>query len=246
MAAILIGLGALCAAYGMFIMLAWSGTPFFVVWYALGALFAGIGTLLHRGTWGQLPTALRVGAPALGAVAAAMLAVALGLIVTQSHAPAPADLDALVVLGAQVRADKTPTPVLQYRLDTAASYLRQNDRTMCIVSGGQGFNEPCTEAQAMAAYLVAAGIDPNRIVLEDRSANTVENIALSKRLLPSSRASVGIVTNDFHCYRAGRIAKAQGLERSCTIAARSNPANFPNNALRECMGIIKDKLTGHI
>lgn len=115
-------------------------------------------------------------------------------------------LDYIIVLGAQVRKDG-PSPVLKYRLDKAVEYLNENPDTVCIVSGGQGSNEPWTEAEGMAQYLQEKGIDTARILTEDQSQTTEQNITNSKMLMKEG-ASVGIVTNNFHVFRALQIAKS--------------------------------------
>jgi uncharacterized SAM-binding protein YcdF (DUF218 family) len=101
-------------------------------------------------------------------------------------------------------------------------------------------NEPFSEAKGMADYLIKKGVDPDRILLEDQSTNTVENILYSKKLLENDDQNVGVVTNNFHMFRAIHIAKAQGLKNVCGIAAPSNTVYLPNNVLRECLGILKD------
>ena len=100
------------------------------------------------------------------------------------------------------------------------------------MSGGQGYNEPCTEAQAMADYMEAAGIEKDRLILEDESMTTQKNIKNSKKYIRDG-ASVGIITNDFHMFRAMQITKGQGLKSAEAIAAGSNPLYLPNNMLRE-------------
>lgn len=148
-------------------------------------------------------------------------------------------MDYLIVLGAQVR-ENGPSAVLQYRLDAALSYMQENPETICIVSGGQGVNEPFSEAKGMSDYLISHGILSERIILEDTSRNTVENIRNSKALIRNFDGSVGIVTNNFHVFRAVGIAKAQGLGDVYGISAYSHPLYLPNNVLRECCGILKD------
>ena len=115
-----------------------------------------------------------------------------------------------------------PSPVLKYRLDKAVEYLNENPDTVCIVSGGQGSNEPWTEAEGMAQYLQEKGIDTARILTEDQSQTTEQNITNSKMLMKEG-ASVGIVTNNFHVFRALQIAKKYGLSDVCGIAADSTP-----------------------
>lgn len=114
----------------------------------------------------------------------------------------------MIVLGAQVHADK-PSVVLKYRLDEAILYLNENPETVCIVAGGQGKNEPYSEAYGMAQYLMQNGIDKDRILLEDQSKTTEENLRYSRKFLPEG-AKVGIITNDFHMFRALQIAKNRG------------------------------------
>lgn len=99
------------------------------------------------------------------------------------------------------------SPVLKYRLDKAVEYLNENPDTVCIVSGGQGSNEPWSEAEGMARYLQEKGIDTARILTEDQSQTTGQNITNSKKLMKEG-ASVGIVTNNFHVFRALQIAKS--------------------------------------
>ncbi|MFR6589470.1 MAG: YdcF family protein [Gallintestinimicrobium sp.] len=72
----------------------------------------------------------------------------------------------------------------------------------CVLSGGQGSNEPVSEAQGMYDDLVKKGIDPKRLILEDQSTNTVENLRFSRKLIPREVQKVGIVTSNFHVYRA--------------------------------------------
>ena len=246
MARALIGIGAVCAAYGVTVMFVGSGTLFFAVWYVIGAALAGTGLAVRSGAWAALPSAARA---TITVVASAMLALALGIgVVVMANAAATpsAGLDEIIVLGAQVRPDGTPSTVLRYRLDAASAYLRENPGTRCIVSGGKGGNEPCSEAECMATYLCESGIDESRIVLEDRSRSTVENLRYSRELLASDTDRVGIVTNDFHVFRACSIAVRQDLTGVCGISAPSDPWFLPNNLLREVACVAKDFLLGNI
>ena len=248
MALALIVLGAVCAAYGVTVMLVGSGTLFFAVWYAIGAVLAGAGFAARAGVWAALPAAVRTAATVVTAAAVALM-FGIGAVVMGNAAAATAPepgLDEIIVLGAQVRPDGTPSTVLRYRLDAAAAYLRENPDTRCIVSGGQGGNEPTSEAECMASYLRKVGIDESRITLEGRSRSTVENLRYSRELLDSATDRVGIVTNDFHVFRACRIAARQGLTRACGISAPSDPWFLPNNLLREVACVAKDFLLGNI
>lgn len=244
--ALLVVLGALCVVGGIMVMLLNSGTLFFAVWYVLGALLLGAAWLTHADVWAKLPPAvLRGGAVLLGAVALAMAA-ALGAIFTEFGATGTPDLDYIVVLGAQIYDNGSPSPSLKYRLDAAVNYLRENPRTICIVSGGKGPNEPYPEAQGMASYLRKHGVESERIIEEPRSTTTRENVENAKALMDSHTSSVGIVTNNFHVYRAVRTARKAGLANACGIAGYSTPLYLPNNLLRECLALIKDVATGNV
>ena len=246
MSILLIALGAAAIVYGASVMLIWSGSAFFAVWYVIGAALSGCGIAMRLGAWQALPRALRMFVGVAAALAAAATLGVAALILTTAHEPAPEGLDELVVLGAQVRPDGSPSTVLRYRLDTAADYLRENPSTRCIVSGGKGANEPCSEAEAMDLYLESCGIDAARIELEDASTNTVENLRNSRALLADAGDAVGIVTNDFHVLRATRIAAKQGYANAHGIAAPSDAWYVPNNVLREVMGVVKDFLFGNM
>lgn len=237
---ILIVLGMLAIIYGIMILGVGSGTKFWLVWEAIGLFFLLWALLLHMGVF---ISHKRIGIffHTMVAMTAVVLAVFCGMIACEFTSKGQKNLDYIVVLGAQVR-ENGPSVVLKYRLDAAIIYLKENSNTKCIVSGGQGVNEPFSEAEGMADYLIRNGIEKERIFWEDQSTNTVENIRYSKELLEESYQGVGVVTNNFHTFRAVRIAKAQGLKGVCGIAADSNKFYLPNNVLRECCGILKDWL----
>ncbi len=251
MAAVFVALGVLSAGYGLIVLAAGSGTAFFAVWLALAAALLGLAAAARRGLWGRLPVPARRGiAAAVGAALVLFVAVE-GAVATGFGQRGEPDLDYIVVLGAQVREDG-PSTVLRHRLDAAYDYLVANGCTVCVVAGGQGPNEPWTEAQGMADYLVGRGIDPGRIVQEGASASTVENITNSMALMGTDARGgadgprVGIVTNNFHVFRGVRIARALGLDGACGIAAPCDPWYLPNNLLREFFGTVKDFMAGNL
>ena len=119
--------------------------------------------------------------------------------------------EAVIVLGCQVRGEE-PSVMLAKRLDAAIEVLSEYPDAVCVVSGGQGSGEDISEAEAMRRYLVGRGISEARVISEDKSTSTRENIAFSAEILKEydiSRAV--IVTSDFHQYRAGLYAKRNGL-----------------------------------
>ena len=231
-------LGLLCLVYGMIVAIAGSGgTKFFVVWIGIAVIFFAFAGVLHMGLWEKIPQAVKWIAGILCGIFVISFVGIEGLIISQMKAQGEPKLDYIIVLGAQVHADK-PSVVLKYRLDEAILYLNENPETICIVSGGQGKNEPYSEAYGMAQYLMQNGIDKDRILLEDQSKTTEENLRFGRKFLPEG-AKVGIITNDFHMFRALQIAKKQGLSDVCGLAADSTKFYLPNNMLREYFAEIK-------
>lgn len=235
---ILIVFGLLSVLYGFLILQVGSGTSFWLIWELIGICFFCLAVLVQKDFFVIYK---KLGMMFNGAVAVGVIALVIlcGIIGTEFTATGTKDLEYIIVLGAQVRKDG-PSVALKYRLDKAIEYLNENPDTMCIVSGGKGANEPFSEAEGMSEYLLKNGVEKERIILEDKSTNTAENLKYSKILLKQSYENVGIVTNNFHMFRAIQIAKKQGLSNVCGIAADSNVLYLPNNVLRECLAILKD------
>ena len=127
-----------------------------------------------------------------------------------SHQEPPQEADYLIVLGARVKGE-VPSLSLQYRIDAAAAYLLENKQTIAIASGGQGPDEDISEALAIQRGLIKLGIDESRILLEDRSTSTYENIMYSKELISDVSGTGIVVSNGFHLYGAVLMADDQEL-----------------------------------
>lgn len=143
----------------------------------------------------------------------------------------------LVVLGCQVRGT-SPSLMLNERIDAAYDYLVQHPNAVCIVSGGIGPGEKISEAQCMYEHLVERGISADRIYQEDRSTTTAENMTFSKEILDREGLgnSIAITTNEFHEYRARRIAYKYGLQ-SIPVSAKTAGWLFPTYYVRELYAI---------
>ena len=154
--------------------------------------------------------------------------------------PPPAGPDAVIVLGCKINGTQ-PSKMLRRRLDVAAEYLLAHPDVICVVSGGQGADEVCPEAVVMANELMEAGIAPDRILLEQNSSSTQENIAFSCDLLRSEGYAVQhitIVTDSFHQMRAAVYARRGGLLVS-GISSSAPWGLFPSYWVREWPGILK-------
>lgn len=146
-------------------------------------------------------------------------------------------LDYVIVLGAGLNGEK-PTRPLQLRIERAYRYLTNSPNTIAIASGGQGSDEIISEAQAIKNELVALGIEPERIILENQSTSTEENIKFSYEMIEDTDCSVGIVTNSFHIYRAKMIANMQGHDGVVGVPAQTLFPVGIHYVVREAAGVI--------
>ena len=238
-------LGLMCITYGLHVKAQNYGTAFFVIWILLGLIGIGLCVAIYFRLWSKLPKWIKIPFCAILIIGVGIFVWVEALIYSQVDAEGEKDLDYIIVLGALVYEDG-PSSILSARLNAAIRYMDDNPDTKCIVSGGQGYNEPFSEAEGMKRYLVSKGIDESRIIMEDQSVNTVQNIVNSKKLIESEDAKVGIVTSNFHVYRAVKIAKKQGIEDACGIAGYVVPEFMPTNMFREFFGVVKDTLAGNM
>ena len=155
----------------------------------------------------------------------------------------------VIVLGAHVSGEE-PSRSLKMRLDKAVSYAEKNESTIFVVSGGQGNDEKISEAECMYRYLTTHGVKPSHIVLEDKSTSTFENLTFSKRIIEEREGklsdSIGIISNNFHVFRATRIASKLGYQNVKGIAAKGDVVLQDNNMVREFCGIMKDLVCGNM
>ncbi|NHM32091.1 YdcF family protein [Neobacillus terrae] len=153
------------------------------------------------------------------------------------EAVVPKDADYLIVLGARVKGT-VPSLALKYRIIAAAECMKKHGRVIAIASGGQGSGEEISEAEAIKRGLMKRGIDEARIILENKSTTTSENLAFSKKLIPSDANKGLIVTNDFHMYRAMSMAKDDLLQVSA-LPAETPWIAVPKSYSREYLAITK-------
>lgn len=240
-------LAVLCMLYCLSIMFFMGyGTLFFLIWGVMALALTGMSFLFFCPECSErIPKLLRRGFLTVMVSGMLLFVFVEGLILGGFGQHAEPGADVVIVLGAQWKS-KGPSYVLAKRLDAALAYLKDNPDAKVIVSGGQGSDEPISEAAGMAGYLEAAGIEPERILQEDASTDTGENLEFSAELLDRTQDRVVIVTNNFHLYRAMKIAQKKGYVHVEGLAADSHPTMLPNNLLREFFGMAKDFCVGNL
>lgn len=240
--------GGLCLLYYIGII-AYAGlqASFAWFWLALGLIFWLAAAVCIapplQAVFYKIPKALKLLAGVLLLVGVLWFLFVEICIIGGMTASGGENLDYLIVLGAQVKGTRV-SRALGQRLDRAVVYLREHEDTVVIVSGGQGQGEDVSEAEAMEAYLLDTGISEERIRKEDQSVNTMQNIRYSRELMEGS-GSVGIVSNDFHIFRAIHIAKAQGVNAQ-GLPAPSSFGMYPHYMVREAFAVTKDLVFGNL
>lgn len=151
------------------------------------------------------------------------------------------DEKAIIVLGAGLKGENV-SGVLARRLNAAIDAAKENPDMIFVVTGGQGKDEVIPEALAMQRYLIAHGILPQNIIIEDKSTSTEENLAFAQVLLEefgiSKNDAIAVATNSFHCYRARQYAYAAGFTNIRTIPASMDMMYVLPSYSREVLAIL--------
>ena len=128
-----------------------------------------------------------------------------------------------------------------HHITAAFDYMTAHPDCIAILSGGQGPDEPMTEARCMFDELVGMGIDPERLWLEDRSTTTWENMKFSQSLLEENTGSVpeqiALVSSEFHLFRAQLFARRFGFDTVGVPAATTLPFLKVNYFIREAVAV---------
>ncbi|RJW43256.1 YdcF family protein [Clostridiales bacterium TF09-2AC] len=271
---ILIGLGVLCVAYFIVIVVyAGIGTSFAFIWLFFAALllFLVYGRWYYSRNMDRIPRWVPVSVVTTCVAGVVALAVLCVLVFLGAASSDKKNLDYVIVLGARVK-EHTVSNSLKKRLDKAIEYAEENPDTILVLSGGRGPGEDVSEAEVMRQYLEYNGVRPEQLLIEDRSVSTVENIAYSKVVIeehrnrdkkelvplthkttsvpyaiaPDKPLEIGVLTSNFHIYRARLTAEKWGLENVYGISADSDPVLFIHLCVRECASIVKDRLMGNM
>lgn len=248
MAVFLAAAGGLCLAYYIVIICFAGVTADFAWIWVLAAIVLGAGSgavRFEKRHPGFFPIWLRYGVLAVVLAGLVLFCVLCFHVIGEMSAKGGKDLDYVVVLGAQVKG-KTPSRALKKRLEAVLNYASENERTILVLSGGQGPGEEITEAECMRQWLSERGIAQERLVLESRSASTRENLQFSDEQTGCGEKRTGILSNNFHVYRALRLARKLGYTQCEGIAAPSDPVMQVHYVVREVFALVKEKLRGNI
>ena len=166
-------------------------------------------------------------------------------LIVLSYVPAQ-DLDFIIVLGCGIGKDGTPLPLLRGRLDRALDFWREQKaqtgkEAFFVVSGGKGADEIVSEAESMRRYLMAQGVPEDRIIPEDQSTDTFENMRCSKAKICSidPDAKIAFSTTNYHVFRSGLLARRNKM-KAVGMGAKTKWYFWPNAAVREFIGVLTE------
>lgn len=183
-----------------------------------------------------------IGIMIIGIGIVAIIAVIETVLIVKASTKKPQENTTLIVLGCKVYGEHASRS-LRERLDAALIYLEENPDSQCIVSGGMGEGEKISEAECMYRYLIKKGIHSSRIIKEDKSTSTRENLRFSKKIIEERGLSknIAIATSDYHQYRASKIAKTLGFSVGA-VPGHTAWWLFPTFYVRELYGILYQAL----
>ena len=167
-----------------------------------------------------------------------------GVIAAKSE-PAP-DRDFIIILGCGIQKDGKPTPLLRGRIDRALAFAeKQKAKTgkepVFVTSGGKGPDEVISESSSMKQYLIERGVDPGRILEEDRSTDTFENMKFSKEKIfaVDPAGKIAFSTTNYHVFRSGVFARRVKM-RAVGMGAETRWYFWPNASVREFVGLLTE------
>lgn len=243
-----------------FILFIWGILPYFTgrirnvgVWATctagiVGLLTAFCGKPIAMAVWSS-GKAVRGIVCVLGAVLAALLllfVIVSVLIIARANRKSDNKEVTVLIPGARLYEDR-PSRMLLERIQAAALYLRAHPDLPCVVSGGQGADEPCAEASMMRTLLIEMGIDESRIYVEDKSTNTFENMQFSREIITAHHlpTAVVIATQAFHQYRCGVYAQKAELTPVGALPCKTPLHLLLCYWVREYAGICRMWLLGY-
>lgn len=156
----------------------------------------------------------------------------------ETHLPPIGESDVIIVLGAQVKEDGTPSVALERRLTAALDSYREKPQVI-IVCGAKGGNEPRAEGDVMREWLLAQGVPEADVIAETASFNTRENLRYARGIMDERGLSQAlVVTSDYHVARALELCRQEGIPATGK-GSPSKPEYFIKNHLREGLSWVK-------
>lgn len=144
--------------------------------------------------------------------------------------------DAVMVLGASVYSDGTPSKILEDRLLNAYSLYKSGKAKIILVSGDHA-SDDYNEVGAMRDYLVSLGVPATDVFTDDKGFDTYESMYRAKNVFKTK--SLLVSTQNFHISRAVYIARRLGIVAYGCPCGSKNPYSDDKMNLRESFAKVK-------
>ena len=235
--------GMIFLIYGIIILLIIGPYRIFNFFYFIG----GIALLILGLLWNRLKDRTRIIVMILLLIAASCFIVTETFIISCAFKKTKEDADYIIVLGSQIRADG-PSIDYKARLDSAFAYWNENQNMIVICTGAQGKDEPISEAQGGRDYLAGIGIPQEKIRIEDKSYNTMQNLQNAYEIIKKegkdpSECKIVIVSASYHLFRASLLAKRIGFNDISCKGGYGLLILQPHYYTREFFALGKELLT---
>jgi len=214
--------------------------PFNYIWLAAGAFFAIVTVFIKQLIYifGRMHKVIKIICLSLIIIFALSFIIIESLVIANRRSNNYENADYVIILGAGLYRGG-PTYTLWRRINSAIVYSRNNPDVKIIVSGGTGEGQRISEAEVMSRVLQNYGIDADRIIIEDKSTNTYENLSFSAEFIDDIEAKIVIASSEFHLFRAKITAKRLGYKNVGTLASWTPRILLPNSLIREYLAIVK-------
>ena len=254
---VLIFLGILSISYDAILILLNPGTfwdnvfSFTHLWLALGTylIFVAIYRIKTKHSfWSIWKRWVKLTFVSLASIAAVISIINLAFILTPAVVETNEKTDHVILLGGGISKDGVLPKSVMSRVEKAAEYLNKNPESICVVTGGTLDWLPYPEAPELKRQLVLAGIDPDRILVEDQAKDTIQNFELSCKMLAEYKQTTiqeilqtptAVVTSRFHLRRSERLARRMGFTNIKGIPAACPPIYVVHNYVREICAYVK-------
>lgn len=247
--------GELFILYGMLLHFMNPGTifselvSFCNIWILIGAIFLFLGTYRKNHQKSFILTLKGGQKIALTCLMGAGLTIAAINLYFIRHPAVGASPDTkyVIVLGGGIDKNGKLPQTVQNRIGLAADYLSENTNALAIVTGGTLYNLP-PEAPAMKKYLISLGIDGDRILIDDKALDTIQNFQNSYRVLAEHEklsksaileSDILVVTSFFHLARAQRLARRMGFKHVTGLGSPTTAIKLLDCYSREICSYIK-------
>ncbi len=257
MSVLLIILGIISIGYDVTLISINPGTfwdnvfSFTHIWLALGAylIFVGIYRIkTHHSFWSVWKRWLKIAFISFASVAAVISIINLIFILTPEVVGIDDKAEHVILLGGGIDKDGNVSPAVISRIEKAVEYLNANQDAICVVTGGVLDWLPYPEAPEMKNQLVKRGVAPERILVEDKALDTIQNFQYSCKMLAEYKGvsveeiletPTAVVTSRFHLRRSERLAHRMGFTNIKGIPAKCPAIYVPHNYVREICAYVK-------